>query len=82
MVLIRSFLGKKRNVTYNIDSEIISDANSFAINFLVYQKDIHDFIPLNVIEKSAHFNANKIVMMLRIFSSQNLKTNVLGILLI
>lgn len=57
VVHIRSLLGKGTYiVNCNIDSERILDANSFAINFLVYQKDIHDCFPLKVIEKKNIFH--------------------------
>lgn len=57
VVHIRSLLGKGIYiVNCNIDSERILDANSFAINFLVYQKDIHDCFPLKVIEKKNIFH--------------------------
>lgn len=58
VVHIRSLLGKGTYiVNCNIDSERILDANSFAINFLVYQKDIHDCFPLKVIEKKEHISS-------------------------
>lgn len=84
VVHIRSLLGKGTYiVNCNIDSERILDANSFAINFLVYQKDIHDCFPLKVIEKRTYFIANKMVIILRIFSSEKkIITNDLGIILI
>lgn len=83
VVYIRSLLGKGTYiVNCNIDSERILDANSFAINLStrkIYMMVFH----WKLLKKRTYFIANKMVIILRIFSSEKkLITNDLGIILI
>lgn len=70
VVHIRSLLGKGTYiVNCNIDSERILDANSFAINLStrkIYMMVFH----WKLLKKRTYFIANKMVIMLRIFSSE------------
>lgn len=83
VVHIRSLLEKGTYiVNCNIDSERILDANSFAINLStrkIYMMVFH----WKLLKKRTYFIANKMVIILRIFSSEKkLITNDLGIILI
>lgn len=82
VVHIRSLLGKGTYiVNCNIDSERILDANSLAINLStrkIYMMVFH----WKLLKKRTYFIANKMVIILRIFSSEKkLITNDLGIIL-